>query len=362
MKSFVEELKDIKAQCSSSAFRQGIESLASVFRAKPVILYGAGTLSTFVMDRLSKHSVQIECFCDTFRSGVHQATGLPIISAEQLKDNYGDANVIITSELHGASIFNTLQKIGYPGRIYSFIDLLPFYAIPYAEFEPYIDGYEWAFGYFADEISKQVIVDSIRTRLLGTPMTPSQNKQYFEPEICPLTDSEIFVDGGCFIGDTAEEFIRQTNGKYTHIYGFEPDESNLKKALANLAKYKNIDVLKGGLWHMTNTYKFVSGALGNSKLSKDGDTITNTFSLDEFFKDKVAPTFIKMDIEGAEANALKGAANILKEHKPKLAICVYHMLNDIYSLPRDILDLNQSYKLTLRHYSHWYAESVCYAV
>ncbi|TWH60039.1 FkbM family methyltransferase [Desulfitobacterium sp. LBE] len=362
MKSFKEELQAIKEQCNSGVVKQRIEVLASAFRSKPVILYGAGTLSTFVMNNLSAHNVQVECFCDTFRSGVHQATGLPIISAEQLKSQYSDAIVIVTSELHGASILSTLQQIEYPGKIYSFDELLPFYTIPYNEFEPHEDGYQWAYEYFTDMESKQIVLDSMRTRLLGTRMTPSPNHQYFEPDACPLTDSEIFVDGGCFIGDTAEEFIRQTSGKYDYIYGFEPDMGNLKKALANLAQYKNIDVINGGLWHMTNTCKFVSGAFGNSQLSEDGDTITNTFSLDEFFADKQAPTFIKMDIEGAEYCALEGAKGILETCKPKLAICVYHQIHDIYALPQQILKINPEYKLALRHYSRWYAESVCYAV
>jgi hypothetical protein len=69
-----------------------------------------------------------------------------------------------------------------------------------------------------------------------------------------------------------------------------------------------------------------------------------------------------MDIEGAELDALNGASELIKTHKPKLAICVYHQIQDMYALPRRILELNPGYTLTLRHYSRWYAESVCYAV
>lgn len=361
MSIFNSEIQSIKAQCKTGAVRQQIDGLVSEFSKKPVILYGAGTLSTFVMEHLAKYGVKVECFCDTFRSGVH-VTGLPIVSAEQLKRSYADAIVIVTSELHGASILNTLQKIEYSGKVYTFDELCAFYTIPFVEFEPHVEGYSWAYEHFADDTSRQVVLDSIRTRILGTAMMPSKNPQYFEADICPLTENEIFVDGGCFIGDTAEEFIRQTNGKYAHIYGFEPDEGNLKKALANLAQYKNIDVMYGGLWHMTNTYKFASGGFGGSKFSEDGDTIKNTFGLDEFFADKQSPTFIKMDIEGAEMFALEGASGIIKSSKPKLAICVYHQIQDMYVLPQRILQFNPEYKLTLRHYSRWYAESVCFAV
>ena len=363
MNIFKTELQNIRSELDSGRAKKKTEALAAEFMKKPVILYGAGTLSSFVMEHLERYHISIECFCDTYRSGVHKTTGLPIISAEQLKSNYSDAIVVITSEMYGRSIMDTLRKIDYQGKIYSFDELLGFYTIPYEEFEPHIDGYEWAYEHYSDEISKQVVIDDMRTRLLGMPMTPSKNPQYFEPSICPLTDNEVFVDGGCFIGDSAEEFIRQVGGKYAHIYGFEPDENNLKKAIANLSQYENIDVLHGGLWHMTNRYKFVSGAFGNSKFSEEGDEITNTFGIDDFFAEKPdKPTFIKMDIEGSERLAIDGASTILKVNKPKLAICVYHSIKDMYDLPQRILYHNPEYKLTLRHYSNWYAESVCYGV
>lgn len=363
MNTFREELKKIKSELDSGALREKIEKLTAEFINKPVILYGAGTLSTFVMDHLERHNIKVECFCDTFRPGVHKPTGLPIISAEQLKEDYSDAIVVVTSELHGNSILSTLAKLEYHGKIYTFDELLGFYTISFEEFEPHINGYEWAYNYYSDATSKKIVIDSIKTRLLGMSMTKSENAQYFEPSICPLTEHEIFVDGGCFIGDTAEEFIRQVKGKYDYIYGFEPDENNIKKALANLAEFENVEVLNGGLWHMTNNYKFVSGAFGNSKFSEEGDILMNTYSIDEFFADKQEkPTFIKMDIEGAEMLALDGASNILKINKPKLAICVYHAIEDMYSLPQRILHHNSDYKLTLRHYSNWYAESVCFAL
>ena len=363
MNTFQSELQKVKAQHDAGVVEKQRKFLVDDWKGCPIILYGAGTLSTFVMENLEKYGVQIEGFADTFRSGTHKTTGLPIISAQELKERYRDAVVIITSELHGKSIMNTLQEIEYPGKIYSFDELLSFYTIPYEEFEPHVSGYEWIYEYYTDDISKQIVLDSIKTRILGTQMTPSINPQYFESEIYPLTDHEVFVDGGCFIGDTAEEFIRQVQGKYTHIYGFEPDENNLKKALANLSPYQNVDVSLGGLWHMTNVVRFVSGEFGNSRFSEEGDALINTFGIDDFFADKIdQPTFIKMDIEGTERFALDGAAQTLKKIRPKLAICVYHNIKDMYDLPQRILYHNPNYQLSLRHYSHWYAESVCYAI
>ena len=73
-------------------------------------------------------------------------------------------------------------------------------------------------------------------------------------------------------------------------------------------------------------------------------------------------TFIKMDIEGSEIPALRGAKEIIETQKPKLAICVYHKPEDIWEIPELILDYVPEYRLYLRHYSITYTETVLYAI
>lgn len=85
-------------------------------------------------------------------------------------------------------------------------------------------------------------------------------------------------------------------------------------------------------------------------------------ALDMFFQEREAPTFIKMDIEGAEKEALIGAEQIIRCHKPKLAICVYHKPEDIYVLPELINSFREDYRFYLRHYSNTIYETVLYAV
>lgn len=363
MDRFRDNIVEIESLYYSGAVKKQQQTIIESWGDRPVLLYGAGTLSAFVMEHLKRHGISIKGFCDTYRSGVHEQTGLPILSPQSLMEQYRDAIIVITSELHEKSIMETLVKLQYPGEVYSFDDLLCFYTIPYEEFVPHIEGYKWIYEYYTDEVSKRIVVDSIKTRILGTRMTPSGNPQYFEPEICPLTGNEVFLDGGCFIGDTAEEFIRQVSGHYQHIFGFEPDEHNLEKAKKILGSYENIDVMLGGLWSQTGVFNFESGNFGNSHISREGNSVIHTFSIDDFFSGKQQmPTFIKMDIEGAEQEALDGAAEILRRYQPKLAVCVYHNLEDMYMLPQRILHYNPNYALMLRHYSRWYAESVCYGI
>lgn len=81
-----------------------------------------------------------------------------------------------------------------------------------------------------------------------------------------------------------------------------------------------------------------------SKISNEGDIAVDVIKLDDFFKTHEKPTFIKMDIEGAELAALRGCADTIREYKPKLAICVYHKPEDIFEIPEYILSLNPDYK------------------
>ena len=88
---------------------------------------------------------------------------------------------------------------------------------------------------------------------------------------------------------------------------------------------------------------------------------TGRFVIDDVVgKDNV--TFIKMDIEGSELEALRGASKTIQEHSPKLAISVYHKPEDIIDIPLFISEINSGYKFYLRHYTNWSVDTVLYAI
>jgi hypothetical protein len=86
-------------------------------------------------------------------------------------------------------------------------------------------------------------------------------------------------------------------------------------------------------------------------------------SLDDFLSEKEQReiTYIKLDIEGAELEALKGMKKIIATCKPKLAICIYHKPTDLWTIPLFIRSLNPSYKLYIRQHDRVH-ETVCYAL
>ena len=71
-------------------------------------------------------------------------------------------------------------------------------------------------------------------------------------------------------------------------------------------------------------------------------------------------TLIKADIQGMEMDLIEGAKNIIKNQKPKLAICAYHLPSDLYLLPKRIREINPDYRFALRSHSNNYSEMVLY--
>ncbi len=68
-----------------------------------------------------------------------------------------------------------------------------------------------------------------------------------------------------------------------------------------------------------------------------------------------------MDIEGAEMDALRGMQEMIKKNKPKLAISIYHLKDDLWNIPFYIKELNPDYKLYIRQYAY-NCEMGCYAI
>ena len=98
-----------------------------------------------------------------------------------------------------------------------------------------------------------------------------------------------------------------------------------------------------------------------SAISARGGSEVQCVSLDAVMAGAPA-TYIKMDIEGAEPQALRGARNIIQNQKPKLAICIYHDFRHLWEVPLYIKSLAPEYKIYLRHHTNLEYETVCYAV
>lgn len=226
--------------------------------------------------------------------------------------------------------------------------------------------YLWLYDKLEDSESKRVFTNLCRFRLtcemqFVRDCFDGNSPQYFDKEIIKCDENEVFVDCGGFTGDTTESYIKSCQG-YKKIYIYEPSPHNVKKCLKNVSQYKNIVIRQAGVGLKKGEISFSREGSASSAVNAEGEVdIIKIVSIDEDIKDKI--TFLKMDIEGEEINALKGAKNHILKDKPKLAICVYHIISDLWEIPKVIHSIDPMYKLYLRHYKEDQAwETVIYAV
>ena len=185
-------------------------------------------------------------------------------------------------------------------------------------------------------------------------------RQYFDLPALTFADDEVFVDCGCFDGATIQSYEKWKN-KPTRggIIAFEPDDSMCDFVHTRMPHVK---VINAGVWHENGTLRFKDNGGSLMKVADDqGDSELTVVRMDDALEGERV-TFIKMDVEGAELNALKGAERIIREQRPKLAICVYHKPEDMLEIPALILSYHQDYRLYLRHYSVQTNETVLYTL
>lgn len=199
------------------------------------------------------------------------------------------------------------------------------------------------------------------------PVLPIYGVQYFEKSIIrACSEGEVFIDGGSFdLMDTCHFVDMYPN--FEKVYAFEPDASNFEMCIRNrktfLENNDRIEIINKGLWSGEAKLNFEEGKKTASFLSGCGKGEAEVTSIDSCLNGtKETVSFIKMDIEGAELEALKGARETIIRDKPDLAICIYHKDEDIIEIPKYILELNPDYELYIRHYSWAIWETVLYAV
>lgn len=190
-------------------------------------------------------------------------------------------------------------------------------------------------------------------------------KIYFDLPELKHEANETFIDAGSFDGETSQSFIGWCGGKYNKIYAFEPMYEGYVLSRKKLKGIKNMELHNTALGSKKGKANFASqyGRLMGSKLGEDGDSVNEVEieTIDEIVTDDKI-TFIKMDIEGAELDALKGAKKTLQRDMPKLAISLYHKNEDLVEIPLWIKHNVPDYKFYLRHYSNKRWDLVLYCV
>lgn len=231
------------------------------------------------------------------------------------------------------------------------------------EYENHRDYYVALEDRLADPDSRQIwrsILDFRLSADIGflAGFSERQTEQYFESFLNFREQGEVFADVGSFDGFTSSEFARRCPG-YEAVHVFEPSANNMVAVRERLVGLRNVSYHELGLADERAEVRFSSSG-STSLITDDGDEVVTTDRLDDLVAGQIS--YLKIDIEGEELGALRGAKQTIKQHHPTIAVCVYHRTDDFRVLPEFILSVRNDYDLYLRHYTEGVVETVMYFV
>ena len=228
--------------------------------------------------------------------------------------------------------------------------------------------YRKTYELLGDEKSRKVMqlyLDAAIAGEFNALFTECYEKPSYFNSITKNLKIDTLIDCGAYDGDSIHDFINVFQD-YKKIIAIEPDSLNCKKLKKRKIqeKIRELVVIRKGIGAHKGALRFHNEGASSSYLSETGDIEIQITTLDAICDDITGIIMIKMDIEGAELEALKGAQKLIKEKSPILAICVYHNERDLIDIPKIIHETagNGVYDYFLGFHGFDLAELVFYAV
>lgn len=318
---------------------------------KPIVLYGMGNGADKIISVLESYGIKY--------SGVFATDGfvrdkyfhgMKLTSYGKLKEKYGNMIVLVSFGSARPEVIENIKRIAAEQELYA--PDVPVYGGGLFTKE-YAKNHraelEYVYSRLADEKSRETFKNVIEYKITGKPeylfACETDTDEPYE-SFLRLSDNERFFDLGAYNGDTVSDFVGRT-GSYGSITAVEPDPKNFKKLTRFAEELQDMRLINSCISDKSGEKSFsVHG--GRNSTAGIGELIRSV-TVDALSK-PTPPTYIKMDIEGSEREAIKGAENTIKVYKPKMLISCYHRTEDLFKLPIEVDKIRNDYKLYLRHF------------
>lgn len=355
------------------------DRIAAPFERR-IAIFGAGYLGNIALAGLRAAGIEPLAFCDNNpRLWGSQKDGIAVLSPVDAVARYKDSAAFVVAIYNSAAPRGQLRALGcarvvpYPvlfwkhWRTMAQEDRLE---LPHRILQ---QAGQMALGYdlLSDEPSRREFRAQIRWRCLldygCLPPAGDPREMYFPSGLFTLSPEEVFVDCGAYDGDSIRAFLNAAAGRFSRIYAWEADAANR----AALTRYGagldreiagRIEILPYAVGARHQTIRFRAEGSAGSRLADSGETQEVECRTIDSVLAQAAPSLIKMDIEGAEPDALRGAAATMARCRPVMAVCAYHKCDHLWEIPRLLKSANPDYRIFLRRYAEDCWEMVYYAV
>jgi FkbM family methyltransferase len=361
---------------------QAFDRAAAPFERR-IVIYGAGRLGRRLLAGLRTNGLDPLAFVDRNpASWTTTIEGLPVLAPQEAARRFGAEAVFVVAVWHPV-LSGGVHAIAAQLTALGCRRVVPFVLLSWKYSREFLPNFLWdlpsraladapqvrqAFGLFHGVRSQAEFLRQLEFRLtadFGCLQLPDGDPQYFPARLFRPFPGEYFVDCGAFTGDTLLEFADWTRGNFHGALSLEADPANftaLQNTVAGDARLRGrVHAVCEAVGRERCTLRFTASGLASAALSPDGDVEVRCSPLDDLLAGE-SPTYIKMDIEGAELDALDGAATVLRRNRPALAICAYHLQDHLWRIPQRISRLMPEGRLLLRpHFADGF-DLVCYAI
>jgi FkbM family methyltransferase len=370
---------DLRRRALDYAAKHGIPAQG------PFYVYGAGGFGQRVARELRRVGLEVAGFIDRKAREVPQADGLPCIHPEDLD----------RAKLRGAAFVHALMNhyapstdvvdwaaaqgfrdLYFPTRLCAIpgFSLENYWLAPSASLVEHLDDIEELHDRLEDEDSRALLRNLLLYRLSADPRLHPEAAvaEAYVPGFLPIFERPVtFVDGGAYTGDTLEALL-SAKVRIAEWIAFEPDPENLRElrrtALAHRSDMRAFTLFEAGLADATRVVRFMEGAGEASRVMRDGETLptgatttaVNVVHFDDLLS-RSGDIYVKLDIEGAELDALAGMQALLRQ-RPTLAVSVYHRPSDLWEIPRAIAGYYDKPRFRLRQHGHHAFDTVVYVM
>lgn len=377
-----EILQPLEARVTAAGGVDQVERLRERLEAgTPVALFGAGNIGRQSLLALRSLGVEAVCFADETPGKIGQSIeGVAVCTPREAARRVAPSGLFLCT-FYGprASLDAACTRISRElGQVAaSFLPLIRLAPSAFQEhyaFETSCEAVEasfaqvdWLFRRLTDESSRALLAAQQAFRLtLDSSVLPPP-----EPPLSALAENGVafepvtFVDCGAYDGDTVNAFIEVSGGRFRRIVAYEPDVGNFALLQGGVGRLppawrERIECRNAGVWCEDTVASFSRTGTPGSAVCQDGSASVELVALDRHVPTD-GPVILKLDVEGAEAEALRGAAALLSRHQAIACVSVYHRPQDLWRLPMLIDELAPGRRLQLRAHGYDGADLMVYA-
>lgn len=342
----------------------------------PILIYGAGNKGREVYRFLVDSGYTVDGFLDTNARPGQACEGIAVHApCDWLEFHQPESHSIIVA-IHNYAVdmvplLADIRAMGFR-RVVNIVEFYNLFAgglphhywlAPRSFYAPFLSDIEALSGILADSASRNWLEAVLLFRLSGDygRLPPPQFGDQYRPADLPRWQEPLrFIDCGAFDGDTLDHLAQ---GGYTFeaVAAFEPDPANFVRLARKAPDYGIAVCFPCGVSAITSLVRFSAGDGMASRVTQNGDSVIQCVALDEALPN-FRPTLIKMDIEGAEIDALNGGRLMIESSRPGLAISLYHHPAHLWQIPLLIASWSLDYRLYIRGHAHNSFELVLYAL